>query len=178
MGRHRQLRSVHRRPAKRRRPPALRSQAWIPAVAAIGLLAGACSDDGATTGPQPGGAVPGPEVSIFTAGTFDDIRLPRGATEISEKTERDGAIAQSFALEATSPVQTMEFFSRTLPEDGWALLDEPESTGTDSIAGSWARDGRRLDVSALLAQGLEDERTQFSIVLLPSLADAGSIEGG
>lgn len=117
-------------------------------------------------------------MSIFTAGTFDDIRLPRGATEISEKTERDGAIAQSFALEATSPVQTMEFFSRTLPEDGWALLDEPESTGTDSIAGSWARDGRRLDVSALLAQGLEDERTQFSIVLLPSLADAGSIEGG
>jgi hypothetical protein len=52
------------------------------------------------------------------------------------------------------------------------------STGTDSIAGSWSRDGRRLDVSALTAQGIEDERTQFSLVLLPSLADAGSIEGG
>ena len=136
-----------------------------------------CGDDSATQ-PESGGGVPAPDVSSFTSGRFEDVRLPRGATEISERTERDGAIAQSFTLTATSPENAMDFFSRTLPEDGWTVLDEPAASGTDSIAGSWSRDGRRLDVSALLAQGVDDERTQFSLVLLPSLESADSIDGG
>jgi hypothetical protein len=115
---------------------------------------------------------------VAITGAFDQIRLPGGATEVSEKTERDGAITQSFAVDALSPEQVLSHFEQTLPEDGWTELEPPVSTGTDSIAGSWSRDGRRLDVSALTAQGIEDERTQFSLVLLPSLADAGSIEGG
>lgn len=105
--------------------------------------------------------------TLFTAGDFDAIPVPRGATEQTDKTERDGAVSQSFTVSATSPQQIMEFFVVQLAERGWDNVEEVRSTGTDSYAAAWVQGQNRLEISALLAQGFEDERTQFSIVLLP-----------
>ena len=130
-------------------------------------------DEGAT-----GGEIPTPGMNGFTEGEFDDIALPRGADEASEKTERDGVISQSFFAQQTSPEQIMDFFSTSLDADGWTVVEPVSARGTDSLAGAWTRDGRRLEVSALLAQGVEDERTQFSVVLLPDLEPGEGVVGG
>ena len=139
--------------------------------------AGAGGDDEGD-GDDDGGEVPTPGMTGFTEGEFDDIALPRGADEASEKTERDGVISQSFFAQQTSPEQIMDFFSTSLDADGWTVVEPVSSRGTDSVAGAWTRDGRRLEVSALLAKGVENERTQFSVVLLPSLEPGEEVVGG
>lgn len=163
------------------RPSSTTRSLGLLALAGIALLG--CRDDQATTDgapvdQAPGGEVPSPGITTFTAGGFDAIELPRGADEAAEKTERDGVIAQSFFARSTSPEQIMDFFADSLPLDGWTVAEPVSSRGTDSIAGAWTKDGRRLEISALLAQGVENERTQFSVVLLPGLEPGESIEGG
>lgn len=160
-----------------------RSSRPIILLAVAGLALFGCRDDQAATDGGPvdqenGGEVPTPGITAFTAGDFDAIELPRGADEASEKSERDGVVSQSFFAQQTSPEQIMDFFSDSLALEGWEVVEPVSQRGTDSIAGAWAKDGRRLEVSALLAQGVENERTQFSIVLLPGLEPGESVEGG
>jgi len=160
-------------------------------VAVAGLTFAACGDDAegdadadvvADEEQQDAQPTPG-SGTLFTEGDFDAIPVPRGATEQTDKTERDGAVSQSFTVSATSPEQIMEFFVVQLSEDGWEIIEEVRSTGTDSYAAAWVQGQDRLEVSALLAQGVEDERTQFSIVLLPDrtageeINDADSDDG-
>ena len=147
----------------------------LAAVATVALLSlAACGDDspGATADVDGGGeqddAQPTPGGTAFTDAQFDDIPIPRGATEAGDLTERDGAIAQSYTVTATSPEQIMDVFTDNLAVQGWEVVEEVRSTGTDSFAAAWVRGDDRLEVSALLAQGVEDERTQFSVVLLPN----------
>ena len=167
-----------------------RHRRWA-AVATVALLPlAACSDDspGSTAdvdgGGEQGDAQPAPGGTAFTDAEFDDIPIPRGATEVGEKTERDGAIAQSFTVTATSPQEIMDTFTNNLSGAGWENVEPVRSTGTDSYAAAWVQGDNRLEVSALLAQGVEDERTQFSVVLLPdrtpgaALNDAPSTTGG
>lgn len=163
----------------------LRRHAARPTIilAAAGLALVGCGDDqaadgGAPAGQDNGGAIPSPEITGFTAGGFDAIDLPRGADEAGEKTERDGAISQSFFAQQTSPEQIMDFFSSSLETDGWTVAEPVSSRGTDSFAGAWTQDGHRLEISALLAQGVENERTQFSVVFLPGLEPGEGIDGG
>lgn len=144
----------------------------VPArLAVAGLLVlSACGDDrpGSTGGDDDqSAAVPAPGVTTFADGDFDGIPIPRGATEASTRTERDGAVSQSFTATATSPRQIMDFFADQLPRLGWETVEEIRSTGTDSFAAAWVDGDQRVEVSALLAQGIDDERTQFSVVLLP-----------
>lgn len=151
-------------------------------LAAAALALAGCDDDAADRPAVPadegGDALPAPGVTAFTAGDFGAIELPRGADEASEKTERDGVVSQSYFASATSPQQIMDFFSNSLETDGWELVEPVSPRGTDSYAGAWARDGRRLEISAVLAQGVEKERTQFSVVLLPGLQPGEAVEGG
>ncbi len=130
----------------------------------------ACGDDSPDAGTESGGpqAVPAPGIEVFTGGEFDDIALPGGASEVGTKSEIAGAIAQSFGVRATSPQGVMDFFERSLPESGWVIVEPVSSTGTNALDGSWERDGRRLEISAVTATGIADEDTQFSVVLLDS----------
>lgn len=147
----------------------------LPALLAVATLAlAACGDDAegdATTDvvadEEQQDAQPTPGSAGFTEGDFDAIPIARGATEISEKTERDGAISQSFTATATSPQQIMDFYTSQLAQLGWQEVEAVRETGTDSLAAAWVQGNDRLEISALLAQGVEDEQTQFSIVLLP-----------
>lgn len=161
----------------------LRPHRPLIALAVAGLALVGCRDDqaagnGAPVDQTPGGEVPSPEVTGFTTGDFQAIELPRGAEEASEKTERDGVLSQSFFVAATSPEQVMDFFADSLTTDGWEIAEPVSSRGTDSLAGAWTKDGRRLEISSLLAQGADDEQTQFSVVLLPGLEPGEGIEGG
>lgn len=112
-------------------------------------------------------AIPSPEVEFFTDGDFQDIPKPRGATEASDKTERDGVITQSFTVTATGPRQIMTFYVDNLPPLGWELVDPVTRTGPNTERAAWVRDERRLEVSTGPVPGIEDERAQFSLVLLP-----------
>ena len=146
---------------------------------AIATTMAACGANASTDDGNVDGEVPTPDATAFTAGGFDDIELPAGADEASEKTERDGVISQSYFASAQSPQQIMEFFSSSLTRNGWEVVEAVSERGTDSLAGAWLSDaGRRLEVSALLAQGAENERTQFSLVLLPSSEPGEQVTGG
>lgn len=147
---------------------------WSAAAVAVASLAVAgCSDDSSTdtgevaTDDDQGDALPNPGSESFSEGDFDAIPIARGATEASERTEREGAISQSYTVSATSPTQIMEYYVESLPDFGWEAVEPVRETGTDSYAAAWVQGSDRLEISALLAQGVEDERTQFSVVLLP-----------
>ena len=147
----------------------------LPALIAVAALTlAACGDDAegdadaeVVAEEEQQDAQPTPGSAGFTEGDFDAIPIARGATEVSEKTERDGAISQSFTATATSPEEIMEYYSSQLPDLGWSEVEAVRQTGTDSLAASWVQGNDRLEISALLAQGVDDEQTQFSIVLLP-----------
>ncbi len=147
-------------------------------VVAGALAMSACGDDApGTTGgdDDQSAAVPAPGVTSFTDGDFDGIPIPRGATEATTRTERDGAVSQSFTATSTSPQQIMDFFTDQLPALGWETVEEVRSTGTDSLAAAWVRDDERVEVSALLAQGIDDAESQFSVVLLPDRQPGESV---
>ncbi len=101
-------------------------------------------------------------------GCGDDVPLPRGATEIGTKTETDGAITQSFSVTATNPDEVMDFFVGALADRGWVPVDPVESRGVALLFGAWARDGRRLEISAGPAPGIADD-TQFNLVMLANV---------
>jgi hypothetical protein len=151
-----------------------RPRRWATVAAVVILPLAACGDDspGATADVDGGGeqedAQPSPGGTAFTDAEFDDIPIPRGATEAGGQTERDGVVTQSFTVTETSPEQIMDVFVTTLAERGWDNVESVRSTGTDSYAAAWVQGDDRIEISALLAQGIEDERTQFSVVLLPS----------
>ena len=156
-------------------------------VAALALPLAACGDDQAAPDGGVGGEdraaneeqVPTPGgVVFFTEGAFDGLPVPRGATEAGEKTERSGAVAQSFLVEATGPGQIMDFFTDQLPQLGWQVDEPVLSTGTDSLAAAWVKEDQRLEVSSLLAQGVADERSQFSLVLIDGLTVGEQLNDG
>ncbi len=149
----------------------------IAACALVTIVLVACGDDSPdaeteSDGPQ---AVPSPGIEVFTGGEFDDIALPGGASEVGTKSEIGGAIAQSFGVRATSPEGVMDFFGRSLSESGWVVVEPVSSTGTNALDGSWERDGRRLEISAVTATGVADEDTQFSVVLLDSTVPGADV---
>jgi hypothetical protein len=137
-------------------------------VMTLGFLG--CGDDSnvATPNGAAGDAQPTPGATFYTTGTFDNVPLPSGATEIGTKTEQDGAITQSFSVTATGPDLVMDFFVGALADRGWVPVEPVQSRGADSLFGAWERDGRRLEVSAGPAPGIADD-TQFNLVLLASL---------
>jgi hypothetical protein len=167
-----------------------RSRRWVAVAAVAALSLAACGDDspGPTADVDGGGeqedAQPTPGGTAFTDAEFDEIPIPRGATEAGEQTERDGVVTQSYTVTETSPEQIMDEFVTTLAERGWENVESVRSTGTDSFAAAWVQGDDRLEISALLAQGVEDERTQFSVVLLPDrtpgevINDAPTTTGG
>lgn len=138
------------------------------AVVSFGL--NACGDDRNVAAPTGGAGdtQPPPGASFSTSSAFDDLPLPPDAMEIGAKTEKDGAISQSFGVTATRPDVVMNFFVGALADQGWALVTPVEQRGTNSLYGAWDRDGRRLEVSAGPAPGIADD-TQFNLVLLESL---------
>jgi hypothetical protein len=129
-----------------------------------------CGDDSNVTTPYgaAGDARPTPDATVSPTGTFDDIPLPSGATEIGTRTEEDGAITQSFAVTSTSPDIVMDFFVGALADQGWVPVEPVGSRGANSLFGAWDRDGRRLEISAGPAPAIADD-TQFNLVLLASL---------
>lgn len=159
----------------------------VAAAAALLLPLAACGEDQAASDPVVGGddraandeQLPTPGgVIILTEGAFDGLPVPRGATEATEKTERAGAVSQSFTVTATSPGQIMDIFAGQLPEYGWRVDEPVRSTGTDSFAAAWTKDDQRLEISSLLAQGIEGERSQFSLVLIDGLTVGEELNDG
>ena len=122
--------------------------------------------------------MPAPGITAFTAGDFDASELPRGADEASEKTEHDGALSQSFLAEATSAEPIMDVFERSLPADGWEVAEPVTARGTDSPAGASTKDGRRLEVSAVLAQGVETSGPSTASCCYRGSSGGEGVEGG
>lgn len=121
---------------------------------------------------------PATDASVDLASVFDHIRLPDDATPVTDHTTADGAVTRSFGAAGEDPTQVVDFFATSLPDEGWHVVDPPASTGTDSVAGAWTRDGHHLEVSALASPGLEGAATQFDLVLLPTLDSSAPFHAG
>ncbi|MGE0879574.1 MAG: hypothetical protein AB7L13_12205 [Acidimicrobiia bacterium] len=145
----------------------------------VPVLLVACGDDSGDSGggsASPSGSVdtpaaePAPDVSVFRTGLFAGIPVPRGATELSAPSQTNGAITATYGAAATSPARILDIYRRLLPADGWTSVVPVDETGKDIYRGDWMKDGRRLQVVSSPAPGVGDERTQFSLLLLPTSA--------
>jgi hypothetical protein len=159
-------------------PRTLRRAATATAVAlALTVAAGCGDDDEAADVPTPE-AQPAPDVTTFEDGDFADLPLPPRNAPVSERTEEDGFVSQSFEVESMPPEEVLEWYTTALAEHD--VLETPEMIGTESWRGQWDLDGRELTVAAQLAETLDDNPaapevlTQLSLSLAPPEADTNA----
>lgn len=137
----------------------------LAATLAIGLAAAACGGRGAP-GPE---AQPGPDVTTFVEGEFDQLpRYPR-SEPAGNRSEKAGTTAQTFRVENATAEQILDFYAGNL--NGWEQVEAPHRVGSGSYRGVWQRGDRRLTVSAARAPTAGDEKevvSQFSLSLGPS----------
>lgn len=100
-------------------------------------------------------AQPSPEVTTFEPGLFDALpRYPR-SEPISERTEEDGVISQSFAARDTAPGQVLQYYRERLAD--WDLVDQPQDIGEGTYRGIWARESWTLTISATPGETVDPE---------------------
>lgn len=136
----------------------------------LGVAAcGGEADSGDATSGDPG-ALPAPNVTAFTGGTFDDIpRHPLG-DPINERDNQDGVTVQSFLVRDTAPRDVIDYYQDVLAEQ--EMVGSIEETGENAYRGEWMLDGRILQVSTRLAptgdqaqDRSSDAQTQYSLIL-------------
>lgn len=120
------------------------------ALALVGLAS--CEDPG-DPGAEPE-AQPGPDISVFAQGAFGEVPVVPDSVTISERTEEEGTVAQSFLVPDRQPSFVMDFYQDAL--DDWTVVSKPEPVGPDALRASWLFQGRVLTVSASPAPAGEE----------------------
>ena len=149
------------------------------------LMGAACSDGtGAeeTTTPEglpapPPAADPGGDPDLETAQPYfldqeyDDIPLPEGSEQLGPVDTIDGTTTGTYTVEEVSAEDAVVALDQLLQAEGWRVL-EPVRQELDAWRGDWAKDERRLEVTAYPIDSLgPDYEMQFSLVLSPNLED-------
>ena len=102
-----------------------------------------------------------------TEGPFDDIPLLPRSDALSEVSEKEDVVAQSYAVRNRTPEGVIDFYLENLT--GWAMIGEVEQGQTgDTFRAKWRDEGFELIVSATSAPTVEEQgetRTQYSLSL-------------
>lgn len=120
------------------------------------LLVGvaACGDDdGSAVSEDVRGAQPAPRSTELEPGVFDQLPRFPGSEAISERSEEDGVVAQSFEVAGQLPDTILDFYETSLV--GWEPLGR-EQLGAASERGRWRQGAMVLTVSAAEAPTLDD----------------------
>lgn len=142
-------------------------------LTALVLVVAACGSDEDADEAQPN-----PDDTQFAEGLFDEIPLMPTSEEISERTEVEGNVSQSFTVRGETPEGVMEWYQQTFATgDEWTQVTGAEEIGVDTWRSRWQAQGRLLVISASPAPTAEgDDRdqgqgveaiTQYSLSLAP-----------
>ena len=110
------------------------------------VLVGCGSDDDSDE------AQPNPDDAQFSEGVFDDIPLMPTSEEISERTEREGVVSQSFTIRGDTPLGVMEWYEDSLAGE-WTNVTPATETGVDSYRSRWSAQERVLTIRLAAGAG-------------------------
>ena len=110
----------------------------------------------------------------FAYGRFDELPRYSGSEPLGSRTEKAGAVSQSFKAEGATPTQILDFYARRLKESGWDVVEPVHQLGEDTVRGRWAEPKWMLTVSAIAAPtltaraGAIQAYSQYSLSLRPA----------
>ncbi len=145
-------------------------------VAMLGIAAGCSGDTDERAADQP--VTAGTE---FGYGNFDELPRYSRSEPLGSRTEKAGAVSQSFKAEGATPTQILDFYARRLKDAGWNVVEPVHQLGVGTVRGRWADPKWVLTVSASAAptvtapEGAIQEYSQYSLSIRP--AEVPAAEG-
>jgi hypothetical protein len=145
-------------------------------VAMIGIAAGCGGDSDERAADQPVTAD-----TEFGYGNFDELPRYSRSEPLGTRTEKAGAVSQSFKAEGATPTQILDFYARRLKDAGWNVVEPVHKLGVGTVRGRWADPKWVLTVSASAAptvtapEGAIEEYSQYSLSIRP--AEVPAAEG-
>lgn len=147
--------------------PGQRALMLATAVALVGSACGAAADERAANQPVT-------HETHFGAGTFDELPRYSRSEPLGSRTDKAGAVSQSFKARGATPAQVLDFYSRRLQEAGWDVVEPVHELGVGTVRGRWAEPKWILTVSASPAptltapDGTIEAYCQYSLSLRPA----------
>lgn len=144
----------------------------------VAVLAMAASCDGDTDERAADQPVTGE--TAFGYGNFDELPRFSRSEPLGPRTEKAGAVSQSFKAEGATPTQILDFYARRLEEAGWNVVEPVHQLGAGTVRGRWAQPKWMLTVSASAAPTLNEPagaiqaHSQYSLSLRPAEAPAAA----
>ncbi|HYH49610.1 MAG TPA: hypothetical protein VEG38_08685 [Acidimicrobiia bacterium] len=137
------------------------------AMLAVGAGCGGGTDERAADQPVTTG-------TEFGYGNFDELPRYSRSEPLGTRTEKAGAVSQSFKAEGATPTQILDFYARRLKDAGWNVVEPVHELGVGTVRGRWADPKWILTVSATAAptlsapQGAIQDYSQYSLSLRPA----------
>lgn len=145
-------------------------------LAAVVLTASACggqADERAADQPVTGR-------TGFGYGAFDELPRYSRSEPLGQRTEKAGAVSQSFTAEGATPTQILDFYARRLKAAGWDVVEPVHQLGEGAVRGRWTERRWMLTVSASTAPtltvppGAIEADSQYSLNLRPAEVPAAA----
>ena len=142
-------------------------RAAVSLVAVLVLLGAGCgggAEERAADQPVPNG-------TGFAYGRFDELPRYSRSESLGPRTEKAGAVSQSFKAEGATPTQILDFYARRLKDAGWDVVEPVHQLSVGSVRGRWAEPKWMLTVSASAAptlpapDGAIQSNSQYSLSL-------------
>ncbi len=116
----------------------------------------------------------------FGYGKFDELPRYSRSEPLGSRTEKGGAVSQTFKAEGATPTQILDFYARRLKDAGWNVVEPVHELGVGSVRGRWAEPKWMLTVSASAAPMVTEPAaaiqaySQYSLSLRPAEAPAAA----
>ena len=113
-------------------------------------------------------------------GNFDELPRYSRSEPLGPRTEKAGAVSQSFKAEGATPTEILAFYARRLEEAGWNVVEPVHQLGVGTVRARWAQPEWMLTVSANAAPtlnepaGASQASSQYSLSLRPVEAPAAA----
>ena len=110
----------------------------------------------------------------FGYGSFDELPRYSRSEPLGTRTEKAGAVSQSFKAEGATPTQVLDFYALRLQATGWNVVEPVHELGGGTVRGRWAGPRWILTVSASPAptltapEGAIQAYSQYSLSLRPA----------
>lgn len=114
----------------------------------------------------------------FDQGTLDGLPRLNDSRELTEATEADGGISQSFGVTETTPLQVVRFYRAELPGMGWEQISTADGLEGGALRARWWRGELLLEINAGFERATDtgvatdEPMVRYTLVLQPLSSEA------